>query len=70
MSIQELQREIESASSEDRLYLQALLQHLGRRESGVYRQHLARRAEEMAGGQKVGLDQIKRLHEMLDSQGL
>jgi hypothetical protein len=24
----------------------------------------------MAGGQKVGLDQIKRLHEMLDSQGL
>ena len=70
MSIQELQREIESASAEDRLYLQALLKHLGGRESGSYREHLARRAEELEDGQGVALDQVKRLDELLSGQGM
>lgn len=70
MSIQELQHEIESASAEDRLYLQALLKHLSRREAGWYREYLARRAEELERGQGVGLDQIKRLDELLTAQGL
>jgi hypothetical protein len=70
MSIQELQREIESASAADRLYLQALLKHLSRRESGSYREHLTRRAEELERGQGVALDQLKRMDELLSVQGL
>ena len=70
MSLQELQREIETASATDRLYLQALLKHLARREEFVYRQHLAQRAEELERGQGVALDQIKRLDELLSAQGL
>jgi hypothetical protein len=50
--------------------LQALLKHLARREEVVYRQHLARRAEELERGQGVALDQIKRLDELLSAQGL
>jgi hypothetical protein len=70
MSLQELQREIETASAEERLYLQALLTHLSRRDGEVYRQHLAQRAKDLEGGQGIALGEIKRLDELLSAQGL
>ena len=70
MTLQDIRREIEVSSSEDRLYLLALLTHLTRRDQASYKRHLADRAKEMDLGNQVSLDQIKSLHQSLEAEGL
>ena len=70
MTLQDIRREIEISSSEDRLYLLALLTHLTRRDQPSYKKHLADRAKEMTSGNQVSLDQIRRLHQSLEAEGL
>jgi hypothetical protein len=69
MSVLELKREIEASSEEERLFLLAYLKHLSRRDDPAYRRHLATRAKEMDTN-KVSLDQIKRVHQALEAEGL
>lgn len=69
MSVLEIKRELETASAEDRLFLLAYLKHLARRDDLAYRRHLAARAQEMETNQ-VSLDQIKRVHQALEAEGL
>jgi hypothetical protein len=69
MSIQELKKELEATSDEDRLFLLAYLKHLTHRDDPGYRKHLAGRASELESS-KVSLDQIKRLHSALEAEGL
>jgi hypothetical protein len=69
MSVLEIKREIEATSDEERLFLLAYLKHLTRRNDPGYARHLARRAQEMDAN-KVSLDQIKRVHQALEAEGL
>jgi len=70
MSVQDLKREIEASSEEDKLFLLAFLQHIIRREDPAYKKLLAERVKEMQAGNKVSLSQVKRLHEALEAEGL
>lgn len=70
MSVQDLKREIEESSEEDRLFLLAFLKHLIRRDDPAYKKLLAERVQEMQTGNKISLSQVKRLHEALDAEGL
>jgi len=70
MSVQDLKREIEASSEEDKLFLLAFLQHLVRRDDPAYKRLLAERVKEMQAGDKVSLSQFKRLHEALEAEGL
>ena len=69
MSVVEIKRELEASSEEDRLFLLAYLKHLSRRDDPAYRRHLATRAQEIETN-KVSLDQIKRVHQALEAEGL
>ena len=69
MSVQDLKKELEATSEEDQLFLLAYLKHLTRRNDAGYQKHLAERAHDMDSA-KVTLDQIKRLHQALEAEGL
>ncbi len=69
MSVLEIKQELEATSEEERLFLLAYLKHLTRRNDPGYRRHLANRAQEMDAN-RVSLEQIKRVHQALEAEGL
>lgn len=70
MTVAELKRGIEQSTPEERVYLGALLKHLARKDDPVYQSELNRLNKEVDAGKKFSLDQVKRLHETLGSEGL
>ena len=70
MNIQDLKREIEASSEEDKLFLLAYLKHLLRRDDPGYRRMLAERVHEIQLGNKISLAQVKHLHEAFNAAGL
>ena len=70
MTVEELKNGIEHSSPEERAYLSAYLKHLGRKDSPAYRAELAALNKEIDDGKKFTLEQAKRLHETLESEGL
>lgn len=70
MSTAELKQIVDQTSTEERLYLQAYLDHLSRVNAPTNAADLSRRMREMDAGRKVTLAQAKKLHEALAKQGL
>ena len=70
MTVQELKQGIEASAPEDRLFLAAYLKHLAQKDDPAYRAELARRRDEMGGGKRFSLEQVKRVHENLEAEGL
>jgi len=70
MTVAELKRCIEQSTPEERVYLAALLKHLARKDDPAYKSELNRLNKEIDEGKKFSLDQVKRLHETLGSEGL
>jgi hypothetical protein len=72
MTVAELKTGIEQSSPEERLYLAAFLKHLGRKDDPAYRAELTRLNAEIdeGEGKKFSLEQVKRLHETLEAEGL
>jgi hypothetical protein len=70
MSHSQLIEFVERSSPEDRLFLQAYLEHLARASDPEFGQDLDRRLEAMRAGDEVRLADARKLHEALDSQGL
>jgi hypothetical protein len=70
MTVAELKTGIEQSSPEERLYLAAFLKHLGRKDDPAYRAELNRLNAEIDDGKKFSLEQVKRLHETLEAEGL
>ena len=70
MSTSDLMRTAEGLSLEDRLFLAAYLKHLGRAEDPAYQTELTRLNAQIDAGQKLTLDQVTRLHEALEAEGL
>lgn len=70
MSLQELKAGIEQSTPEERLFLAAYLKHLARKDDPAYRADLAQRIDEMKAGKRFSLDQVKRVHQSLEAEGL
>ena len=70
MSVAELKRIVDKTSTEERLFLQAYLDHLARAGDPANAADLSRRMREMDAGKKVTLALAKKLHESLLKQGL
>jgi hypothetical protein len=70
MSHSELIEIVNRTSPEDRLFLSAYLEHLSRVSDPKSGQELDDRLEAMRAGEEVGLDEVRKLHETLASQGL
>jgi hypothetical protein len=70
MSVAEIKQLVDKTSMEERLFLQAYLDHLARVEDPANAADLSRRMREMDAGKKVTLAQAKKLHEALVKQGL
>jgi hypothetical protein len=70
MTVAEIKHGIEQSSPEERAYLTAFLKHLARKDDPAYRAELTRLNAEIEGGKKFSLDQVKRIHETLEAEGL
>jgi hypothetical protein len=70
MTLLEIKRNVEGASEEDRLFLEAYLRHLNREDDPGNAADLDRRMQAMDEGRKVSLATALRLHESLKSEGL
>jgi hypothetical protein len=70
MTLQQLKQGIEECSPEERFFLAAYLKHLGRVDDPAYQAELARLNKEIDTGRKFSLEQVRRLHDVLKSQGL
>ena len=70
MSVAEIKQLVDKTSTEDRLFLQAYLDHLARVNDPANAADLSRRMREMDAGRKITLTQAKKLHEALVKQGL
>jgi len=70
MTLEELKNGIEQCTAEERVYLMAFLKHLGRRDNPAHQAELARLNQEIDDGRKFSLEQVKRVHESLQSEGL
>lgn len=70
MSHTELIEIVDRSSPEDRLLLQAYLEHLARASDPEDGRDLDRRLEAMRAGDEVSLGEARKLHEALASRGL
>lgn len=70
MSVAELKRVVDDTTPDERLFLEACLTHLRRRDDPANADDLARRMREMGAGKKVTLTRARKLHQALLKQGL
>ena len=70
MSRAELIAIIDQTSPEDRVFLQAYVEHLARAADPESGRELDRRLEAMRGGNEISLEDARRLHEELAAKGL
>jgi hypothetical protein len=70
MTLEELKQGIDQSTEEDRLFLAAYLKHLNRKDDPAYRRELSRLRDEMNEGKRYSLEQVKRVHDALEAEGL
>ena len=70
MSITEIKASIDRMTDEERFFAAAYLQHRAQVDDPAYRALLSERMKLMDAGQKVTLEQARRVHEVLESEGL
>ncbi len=70
MSRQELIEIVDRTSAEDRLFLQAYIEHLARVADSADGAELDQRLDAMRAGREVSLEEARRLHDALAAKGL
>lgn len=70
MTATQIKQQIDAMSDEDRFLAAAYLEHLSNQKDAAYRMNLAERMQRMDAGQKVSLDQLERLHNALEREGM
>ncbi len=70
MSRTELTALVDRSSTEERLFLAAYLRHVSTQDDPGLHAELAGAHREIEGGKKIGLRQLKRLHQTLAKTGL
>ena len=69
MSLAEIKSSIDQMTDEERFYAAAYLQHLAQERDPSYQATLAGRADRMAKGSKVSLEQARQAHVDLEDKG-
>lgn len=70
MTATQVKQQIDAMSDEDRFLAAAYLEHLSNEKDAAHRMNLAERMQRMDAGQKVSLDQLERLHNALEREGM
>lgn len=73
MTATQVKQQIDAMSDEDRFLAAAYLEHLSNEKDAAYRMNLAERMQRMQrmdAGQKASLDQLERLHNALEREGM
>jgi hypothetical protein len=70
MSNTEIKASIDKMSDEERFFAAAYLQHLSEQRDPAYQTLLAQRMNRMDAGRKMTLEQAKRIHNSLESEGV
>ena len=70
MTLEEIKREVAVLSSGERLRLTAFLKHLERAESAANRAELFRLNRTVDAGEGISLEQWRKMHSALESEGL
>lgn len=70
MSIAQIEKIADRLTTQERSYLRVYLATLDRIETDTFKSDVARRRSEMAAGQYITSDQVKRLHRKLAAKGL
>ena len=70
MTTAQIKKSLDTITDDDRLYLLHYLKHRVRADTSANANELTRRHEEMRGGRKVTLAQVKRVDAALRREGL
>ena len=70
MSLTEIKQTIRAMTEEERFLAAAFLRTLARESDPDYRRSMAERCDRIANGTKSTLDQAKKMHAALESEGL
>ncbi len=70
MTTEEIKANIDRMTDEERFFAAAYLQHRAQENDPAYRLLLSARMERMDAGKKVSFEQVKRIHEALEAEGL
>lgn len=70
MTPTEIKKSIDQMTDEERFFAAAYLQHLSQERDPSYQAMLTERMKRMDEGKKVSLDQLLRIHEALEAEGL
>ena len=66
----EIKASIDRMTEEERFFAAAYLQHRAQERDPAYQALLSGRMNRMEAGQKVTLEQVQRIHQALEAQGL
>ncbi|MHB8523857.1 MAG: hypothetical protein ACYDH9_24300 [Limisphaerales bacterium] len=70
MNATDLKKTIDALSAEERFFAAAYLRHLSRVDDLPYRARLGERMRRMDGGKKFTWEQVLRIHDAMESEGL
>ncbi len=70
MTTMQVKQQIDAMSDDDRFLAAAYLEHLSNEKDASYRYDLGERMQRMDGGKKVSLEQLERLHQALEREGM
>jgi hypothetical protein len=70
VSTSEIRASIDSMTDEERFFAAAYLQHRAQEREPQYASMLTERMELMESGKKIPLEQAKRIHRALETEGL
>ena len=70
MTTAEIKASIDKLTDEERFFAAAYLQHRAQENDPAHQRLLAERMNRMDAGKKVTLEQVQRVHQTLESEGL
>ena len=70
MTTAEIKANIDKLTDEERFFAAAYLQHRAQENDPAYQTMLSERMNRMDAGKKVTLEQVQRIHQTLESEGL
>ncbi|OYW73357.1 MAG: hypothetical protein B7Z37_21810 [Verrucomicrobia bacterium 12-59-8] len=70
MTTMQVKEQIDAMSDEDRFLAAAYLEHLSNEKDAAYRLNLSERMQRMDSGKKVSFEQLDRLHQALEREGM
>jgi hypothetical protein len=70
VSTSDIKAKIDQMTEDERFFAAAYLQHRAQENDPSYQMTLAERIKSMEAGHKVTLEQVQRIHDVLESEGL